>query len=313
MQERIISRRERDEDIEDEVEMYAKYVPDPDVQERRAKTQSRAEACEADQRATYIVNFQGAQQEVGSGSGSGVVLLQMVEVATVVRDVEVATMVREEEVVTVVREEEVVITQIPAGCLPSPSEAMSNSFGCSLHQHLLSILQTNVLQRDYILNLMKQVNTGDVSASANRITDGAGTPTPISSNTTEKSMVGRFVCSKAAVQQGWRGGRAAKRWRGGRAARAAAACKQQQRREQAAAARRGGAIGGGCKGAGSGYPTQGSRRPLLPCKPERRLLLVRGLELAHEREKELLQEITDLQWRLVCAQDEIQRLKTRKS
>ncbi|MQM13955.1 hypothetical protein Taro_046881 [Colocasia esculenta] len=31
------------------------------------------------------------------------------------------------------------------------------------------------------------------------------------------------------------------------------------------------------KGAGSGYPTQGSRRPLLPCKPERRLLLVRGV------------------------------------
>ncbi|MQL82548.1 hypothetical protein Taro_015025, partial [Colocasia esculenta] len=60
--------------------------------------------------------------------------------------------------------------------------------------------------------------------------------------------VARRRCSKAAVQQGWRGGRAAKRWRGGRAARAAAACKQQQRREQAAAARRGGAIGGGCKG-----------------------------------------------------------------
>ncbi|MQL69052.1 hypothetical protein Taro_001340 [Colocasia esculenta] len=59
MQERIISGRERDEDIEDEVEMYAEYVLDPDVQERRARAQSRAEAWEA-------------QHEVGSGSGSAV-------------------------------------------------------------------------------------------------------------------------------------------------------------------------------------------------------------------------------------------------
>ncbi|MQL92660.1 hypothetical protein Taro_025289 [Colocasia esculenta] len=69
MQERIISGRERDEDIEDEVEMYAEYVHDPDVQERRARAQSRAEAWEADQRAAYRVSFQGAQHEVGSGSG----------------------------------------------------------------------------------------------------------------------------------------------------------------------------------------------------------------------------------------------------
>ncbi|XP_058113936.1 serine/threonine-protein kinase BLUS1 isoform X10 [Magnolia sinica] len=37
------------------------------------------------------------------------------------------------------------------------------------------------------------------------------------------------------------------------------------------------------------------------------------LESAHDREKELLQDITDLQWRLVCAQEELQRLKARNS
>ncbi|GMH14130.1 hypothetical protein Nepgr_015971 [Nepenthes gracilis] len=34
------------------------------------------------------------------------------------------------------------------------------------------------------------------------------------------------------------------------------------------------------------------------------------LEIAHEREKELLQEITELQWRLICSQEELQKLKT---
>ncbi|MQM00736.1 hypothetical protein Taro_033477 [Colocasia esculenta] len=72
IQERIISGRERDEDIEDEVEMYAEYVPDPDVQERRARAQSRTEAWEGEQRVAYRVSFQGAQHVVGSGSGSAV-------------------------------------------------------------------------------------------------------------------------------------------------------------------------------------------------------------------------------------------------
>ncbi|MQM11229.1 hypothetical protein Taro_044134 [Colocasia esculenta] len=71
MQERIISGRERDEDIEDEVKMYAEYVPDPDVRERQARAQSRAEAWEGDQWAAHRVSFHGAQHEVGSGSGSG--------------------------------------------------------------------------------------------------------------------------------------------------------------------------------------------------------------------------------------------------
>jgi len=34
------------------------------------------------------------------------------------------------------------------------------------------------------------------------------------------------------------------------------------------------------------------------------------LEAAHDREKELLHEITELQWRLICAQDELQKYKT---
>ncbi|MQL75321.1 hypothetical protein Taro_007703 [Colocasia esculenta] len=72
IQERIISGRERDEDVDDEVEMYAEYVPDPDVQERLARAHSRAEAWEGDQRAAHRVSFQGTQHELGSGSGSAV-------------------------------------------------------------------------------------------------------------------------------------------------------------------------------------------------------------------------------------------------
>ncbi|MQL86023.1 hypothetical protein Taro_018549 [Colocasia esculenta] len=71
IQERIISGRERDEDIDDEVEMFTEYVSDPDVQEMRARAQRRAEAWEGDQRAVHRVSFHGAQHEVGSGSGSG--------------------------------------------------------------------------------------------------------------------------------------------------------------------------------------------------------------------------------------------------
>ncbi|KAG1363728.1 hypothetical protein COCNU_11G005550 [Cocos nucifera] len=37
------------------------------------------------------------------------------------------------------------------------------------------------------------------------------------------------------------------------------------------------------------------------------------LEASHEREKELLQDITDLQWRLLCTQEELQRLKTKNA
>ena len=34
------------------------------------------------------------------------------------------------------------------------------------------------------------------------------------------------------------------------------------------------------------------------------------LEVAHDREKELLHEISELQWRLICAQEELQKYKT---
>ncbi|XVF87021.1 hypothetical protein PTKIN_Ptkin18bG0087000 [Pterospermum kingtungense] len=34
------------------------------------------------------------------------------------------------------------------------------------------------------------------------------------------------------------------------------------------------------------------------------------LEVAHDREKELLHEITELQWRLICAQEELQKYRT---
>ncbi|CAI9113817.1 OLC1v1014498C1 [Oldenlandia corymbosa var. corymbosa] len=34
------------------------------------------------------------------------------------------------------------------------------------------------------------------------------------------------------------------------------------------------------------------------------------LEAAHDREKELLREVTDLQWRLICAREELQKYKT---
>ncbi|KAJ4958679.1 hypothetical protein NE237_025790 [Protea cynaroides] len=37
------------------------------------------------------------------------------------------------------------------------------------------------------------------------------------------------------------------------------------------------------------------------------------LEAAHEREKELIQEMTELQWRLICAEDELQKVKTRNA
>ncbi|KAL9304590.1 hypothetical protein ACSQ67_021853 [Phaseolus vulgaris] len=38
--------------------------------------------------------------------------------------------------------------------------------------------------------------------------------------------------------------------------------------------------------------------------------ILQQLEAAQDREKELLHEITDLQWRLICAQEELQKLKT---
>ncbi|GAY49463.1 hypothetical protein CUMW_119290 [Citrus unshiu] len=112
-----------------------------------------------------------------------------------------------------------VLSQSPAISSPVPSDTvLSNLSGNSLFPMLCNVLQTNILQRESILNLMKQVSVGDCTAI--RLVDGGGTP----ANTvnTEKSL----------------------------------------------------------------------------------------LEAAHDREKDLLHEITDLQWRLMCAQDELQKYKT---
>ncbi|KAF8392964.1 hypothetical protein HHK36_021204 [Tetracentron sinense] len=71
-----------------------------------------------------------------------------------------------------------VITQIPAISLPLPSDATpSNLLGYSLFPHLHCILQTNILQRENILSLMKQVCTGDLTA--NRAVDGGYTAVPM--------------------------------------------------------------------------------------------------------------------------------------
>ncbi|XP_059643479.1 serine/threonine-protein kinase BLUS1 isoform X2 [Cornus florida] len=111
-----------------------------------------------------------------------------------------------------------VISQHPALSLPPPSDATPHPLGHSLFPLLQSVLQTNILQRENILNVMKQLSTGDHTAC--RVADGGCTP--VSTAVMEKSL----------------------------------------------------------------------------------------LEAAHDREKELLQEITDLQWRLICTQEELQKYKT---
>ncbi|CAL5327540.1 unnamed protein product [Camellia sinensis] len=104
-----------------------------------------------------------------------------------------------------------VLTQhLSTPCL-SPTEATP---GHNLFPTLQSVLQTNILQRESILSLMKQISTGDSTV------DGGGMP--VNTTVMEKSL----------------------------------------------------------------------------------------LEAAHDREKELLHEITDLQWRLICAQEELQKYKT---
>ncbi|KAK2651739.1 hypothetical protein Ddye_011595 [Dipteronia dyeriana] len=110
-----------------------------------------------------------------------------------------------------------VLTQHPTISVP-PSDAMPTTLSGSLFPMLHSVLQSNILQRESILSIMKQVSVGD--STANRAVDGGST----SAN------------------------------------------------------------------------TGGTERSLL--------------EAAHDREKELLHEITELQWRLICAQDELQKYKT---
>ncbi|KAI7985507.1 Serine/threonine-protein kinase fray2 [Camellia lanceoleosa] len=113
-----------------------------------------------------------------------------------------------------------VITQYPFISLPSPTSDPTppNILGRSLFPTLLSVLQTNIIQRESILSLMKQVSTGD--STGNHVVDGGSML--LNTTVVEKSL----------------------------------------------------------------------------------------LEAAHDREKELLQEITDSQWRLICAQEELQKYKT---
>ncbi|XXG51755.1 hypothetical protein AAC387_Pa03g0254 [Persea americana] len=115
-----------------------------------------------------------------------------------------------------VRSFQKVVNQLPA----ISSDAALNLVGSSTFSQLHCILQTNILQRDHILNMMKQVSAGDPSAN----------------HTAE----GNVQNSKA-----------------------------------------------------------GTERSLL--------------EAANDREKELLQEITDLQSKLLCAQEELQKLKMRNA
>ncbi|KAL6497152.1 hypothetical protein OROGR_029081 [Orobanche gracilis] len=107
-----------------------------------------------------------------------------------------------------------VMAPIPANSSPLSSDATpSNTFGLAIFPTLQSVLQTNTLQRDNILRLMKQVAVGDPSDAE---------CTQINMGITEKSL----------------------------------------------------------------------------------------LDAAHDREKDLLREINDLQWRLARAQEELQKYKT---
>ncbi|XP_073299383.1 uncharacterized protein [Primulina huaijiensis] len=107
-----------------------------------------------------------------------------------------------------------VINQHPASPSPFPSDATPSSpLGHAIFPMLHSVLQTNISQRDCILNLLKQIAVADS-------TDGGSMP--MNTTVTDKS-----------------------------------------------------------------FPS----------------------EAAHDREKELLREISDLQWRLICAQEELQKYK----
>ncbi|KAH8522656.1 hypothetical protein H0E87_003344 [Populus deltoides] len=112
-----------------------------------------------------------------------------------------------------------VLTQHPGTPSPSPSETIpSTVLDHSVFPLLLSVLQTNITQRDGILHLMRQLYGGDTAG--NRTTDGGWATAQ--GGSTEKSLI----------------------------------------------------------------------------------------EAAHDREKELLHEITELQWRLIRTQEELQKYKT---
>ncbi|XP_021313895.1 serine/threonine-protein kinase BLUS1 isoform X3 [Sorghum bicolor] len=121
------------------------------------------------------------------------------------------------------------ISRLPSLSIPSSAEVASNIIGGSFYMQLYSILQTNLLQRDQILNAMKQVSGCDMASP--------GIP----------SMASQCIPSASR-----------------------------------------------------------SSSPSGAVSVDRSML-----EAAYEREKELLNEVLELQWRLLCTQDEVQRLKAK--
>ncbi|KAK1275500.1 CBL-interacting serine/threonine-protein kinase 15 [Acorus gramineus] len=83
-----------------------------------------------------------------------------------------------------------VITQPPAFCLPSPSESMSIHPDSSPLNILQYMLQINSIQKENIILLMKQQNSGDVSGSL--LTDGSSLGTAV---TLDKSSASNSLSS----------------------------------------------------------------------------------------------------------------------
>ncbi|THU47126.1 hypothetical protein C4D60_Mb09t12240 [Musa balbisiana] len=118
-----------------------------------------------------------------------------------------------------------VFSQLPSPSIQSSAEAVSNLLGYSVYQHLHSILQANILQRDNILSLMKQLSPGELSSTSN----------PASRSTEGVSMLTSTIFTEKSLME------------------------------------------------------------------------------AANKEKELIQELCELQWRLICTQDEVKRLRLRNT
>uniref|UniRef100_A0A0A9CRR9 Uncharacterized protein n=1 Tax=Arundo donax TaxID=35708 RepID=A0A0A9CRR9_ARUDO len=121
------------------------------------------------------------------------------------------------------------ISHLPPLSIPSSAEAATSIIGGSLYTQLYNVLQTNMLQREQILNAMRQISGQDIaspcipSMASSCINSISRATSPSSALSVDRSM----------------------------------------------------------------------------------------LEAAHEKEKELVNEVLELQWRLLCTQDEVQRLKAK--
>ncbi|KAK3159323.1 hypothetical protein QOZ80_2AG0148620 [Eleusine coracana subsp. coracana] len=121
------------------------------------------------------------------------------------------------------------ISHLPPLSIPSSAEAASTIIGGSLYVQLYNVLQTNMLQREQILNAMKLLSYSDMASPS------------------IPSMASPYIPSASR-----------------------------------------------------------SISPSSALSVDRSML-----EAAHEREKELVNEVLELQWRLLCTQDEVQRLKAK--